>query len=210
MRGSGIYQILNAINGKRYIGSAASLRQRWMAHRSALRLGRHCNGHLQRAWNLYGGKTFVFSVLEYVSDIEGLVEREQYYMDALRPEYNLSPTAGSSLGLVRGPQSEEHRRKISEANTGRMWSEEARQKLSAALRGENNPNAELTEQGVREIKLLLEEGVLLLREIAAMYGVSRKAIGHIKRGRRWAHLAVLAEGESNNVAASEGLVAGCD
>lgn len=47
---SGIYEIVNTINGKRYVGSAVSLKRRWVDHRRDLRAGKHHSRHLQNAW----------------------------------------------------------------------------------------------------------------------------------------------------------------
>jgi len=95
---SGIYTIVNEVNGKSYIGSACSFRKRWATHRSDLKKGTHHSTYLQRAWNKYGEENFYFGVLEPVENKEDLVAREQFWLDTLKPEYNISPTAGSSLG----------------------------------------------------------------------------------------------------------------
>ena len=44
----------------------------------------------------YGG--FSLEILEYC-DRDKVIEREQYYIDLLKPEYNILQTAGSSLGF---------------------------------------------------------------------------------------------------------------
>jgi len=111
----GIYIIINKVNGKFYIGSACSLNGRWAVHRSKLNNRTHPNSHLQNSWNKYGEENFKFRVLEPVKDVNNLLEREQFWMDLLKPEYNILPTAGSPLGVKR--------------------SEESKQKFS----GENNP-----------------------------------------------------------------------
>jgi hypothetical protein len=54
---TGVYQIINLTNGKRYIGSAANKRgfdQRWSIHRTLLFQGKHHSSKLQNAWNKYG------------------------------------------------------------------------------------------------------------------------------------------------------------
>lgn len=118
--GGGIYEIRNQISGKCYIGSAVNLRKRWRNHLSNLRKGQHRNRHLQNAFNKYGQVAFIFSVLEY-AEREVLVEREQYFFDTLRPEYNIASIAGSSM-------------------LGRRHTAESRKKMSQARRGEGNPN----------------------------------------------------------------------
>lgn len=129
---SGIYQIKNHLDGKRYVGSAVSFQKRWQNHLSALRRGQHDNHHLQHAFDKYGKSAFIFSVLERVEDTSQLIPREQHHIDMLNPEYNISPIAGSTLGRRH---SLETRRKISEATKGRFFSEETRRKLSEALMG---------------------------------------------------------------------------
>lgn len=61
----GVYKITNTVNGKVYIGSTTiGFKNRWATHRNELRNRRHCNKHLQRAWNKYGENAFSFEVLE--------------------------------------------------------------------------------------------------------------------------------------------------
>lgn len=147
---SGIYEIKNQTNGKRYIGSAVCIARRWAEHCSGLRRGQHDNQHLQRAFDKYGETAFVFSVLERVVP-ENLVEHEQHYLDTLNPEYNVAPRAGSNLGfhhslatcekisqaLMGHPASDEARRNMSAANKGRPVSEETRAKIREANIGKH-------------------------------------------------------------------------
>ena len=139
VRQSGIYQILNAVNGHRYIGSTIDLRKRLNRHRALLRRGAHENSHLQRAWCLYGAAAFRFSVLEEVQVLEQLLEREQHYLDTLRPEYNMAPNAGSCLGVRH---SEETKRKLGRLRKGKKrapYSAEARLNFSRGQRGRRHP-----------------------------------------------------------------------
>ena len=113
---SGVYQIRNAINDKIYIGSAVNIQKRWREHISALKKNKHHSRYLQRSWNKYGEKNFEFVILEECEPVkETLLEREQFYLDTLSSEYNISPTAGSRLGAI---SSEETCKKISLAKMG--------------------------------------------------------------------------------------------
>lgn len=54
--------------------------------------------------------------------------------------------------------------------------------------GENGGRAKLTEDRVRQIRDLLDEGRLTHSEIAEIFGVTRSNIGAINTGRSWAWL----------------------
>lgn len=76
----GIYIITSLQNRRVYIGQSRHIEQRWAEHKNALQKNVHQNKHLQRAWNKYGEKKFIFSVLEECSD-DMLDERERYWID---------------------------------------------------------------------------------------------------------------------------------
>jgi len=146
-----IYQIRHVSSGRVYVGSAVNTRQRWHSHRSDLRLGRHSSRHLQSAWNKYGEAAFVFEVIEPVLFVEDLIAREQYWIDRLkaadeRHGYNMSPTAGSALGMKH---TEETRAKQSERNRKRYKDPAAREKQSEARRAWFANPAEREKQGER-------------------------------------------------------------
>lgn len=132
LRQSGVYEILNLQNGKRYIGSAArSFRLRWNLHRHRLREGTHHNPYLQLAWNKHGESSFVFRIVE-VTPPEYAVAQEQVFIDWRKSSerefgYNLAPIAGSTRGVTA---SAETRAKLS--ITSRNISDETRAKLSYA------------------------------------------------------------------------------
>lgn len=124
---SGIYEIFNKVSGKRYVGSASDIAKRWHAHRKKLHLGTHHSPKLQNSWDKHGADKFEFITLELVHDKSKLTEREQFWIDhfnAVDNGYNIDPVAGSSRGVARGPQPDEVRRKISEAQKGRRMSDE--------------------------------------------------------------------------------------
>ena len=127
----GIYQIRNTANGKVYVGSAASLRRRWYEHRSHLQRGAHDNRYLQRAWDKHGAESFVFEPL-FICDKSMLLFYEQRTLDTLAPDYNLTPTAGSSLGVKHTPET---RARMSEANKGKTISPEHLAALVAGRKG---------------------------------------------------------------------------
>lgn len=111
---SGIYQIRNTVNGNVYIGSAVNIGKRWSEHKKDLGNNIHHNRHLQSAWNKYGADCFEFTVIE-TCFVFALIFREQHYLDALKPAYNIAPKAGSSLGVKH---TAETRAKISAVRMG--------------------------------------------------------------------------------------------
>lgn len=140
---AGIYEIVNTVNGKRYVGSAVNFSFRWRNHRSLLRRGAHHSRHLQSAWAKHGEDTFEFRKL-IVCSKEDLIVYEQYAIDALQPEYNICRNAGSSLGVKHSPEFCAKRAALSLGNTsgrgnkGRKASPETRAKLSAFRTGNTN------------------------------------------------------------------------
>jgi len=131
---SGIYCIENKTNGHRYVGGAVDLKQRKHQHLSSLRGNRHHSRYLQRAWNKYGEDAFEFSVIEYWEP-EFLVSFEQWWMNMLRPEYNIAPVAGNTLGVKH---TDEARANMAAAQTGKKHTKEHRANVSAAKRGNTN------------------------------------------------------------------------
>lgn len=84
----GIYEIVNNINGKRYVGRTTNLKHRKNHHFNDLRKGEHYNRFLQRSFNKYGEDAFTFNVLEHCPSLEDTIERERYYIELLGTEYN--------------------------------------------------------------------------------------------------------------------------
>lgn len=129
---SGIYKILNKINGKAYVGSAVNLSLRWSRHRSMLNKGNHPNKYLQLSFDKNGLESFEFVIIEYC-DRSTLLEREQFWIDNLKVcnrqyGYNTRTIAYSNVGLAC---SEETKIKISVKHKGKLKSSETKAKMSA-------------------------------------------------------------------------------
>lgn len=129
-----IYKIINLKNDKCYIGSAVDFRTRKTRHLSQLKCGTHHSIHLQRAYEKYGKESFEFIILENVNDITKLIEREQFWLDKLVPEYNITLTAGLNchIGIKRSSAT---KKKISESLTGIVRSQETKDKISKSKLG---------------------------------------------------------------------------
>lgn len=94
-----IYRITNTITKDFYIGSAVNFKNRKWSHISSLRRNKHKNQFIQNSWNKYGEDAFIFEIIEIVNKKENLIMREQYWIDALFPTFNLCKVAGSPLGV---------------------------------------------------------------------------------------------------------------
>ena len=125
---SGIYLITNLVNGKKYVGSSVVLKRRFKEYSNPLYITRNLkkgNSKLLNALLKYGYLNFEFKILENIefepyqpkSEIRNLLlEREQHYIDEIKPEYNINQEAGNNLGRIYG---EEVRRKMSLAKIGK-------------------------------------------------------------------------------------------
>lgn len=131
---TGAYEIRNTVTGKVYVGGAyISFARRFRTHITDLEADRHYNKYLQRAWNKYGRQAFQFNILQRCRPVS-VREVEQKWLDKLEgcgKGYNLSPTAGSTLGMK---QSEETIQKYREARRKIVITEEWRNKMTAGVR----------------------------------------------------------------------------
>lgn len=178
----GIYRIDNTLNGKFYIGSAINLSNRFSCHKKDLNKNQHHNTHLQTAWNKYGKEAFTFNVVEVVEAPEMLFDREQHYLDILRPYdkgvgYNKSVSSRTALG---NKMSDETKKKQSEAAKQR-WIRDGTESVS----GENKWNAKITWDIVYQIRKLYLETDMLHGEIAKIFNLDRRHIGSVLEGRIW-------------------------
>lgn len=90
---AGVFQVRNLANGKVLLGSSLNLEGPLNSHKFMLKIGRHRNEALQREWDRYGEKNFVFEVLEVVKvkdDPEFRVATElalleEAWMEKLKP-----------------------------------------------------------------------------------------------------------------------------
>jgi len=113
---------------------------------------------LSNAIDYFGRENFTRKILEYCEDLDSLIEREEYWLNKVDAKnnplyYNMTNTSygypvrrGDRLPKYwrdhmsesqkkRKPMSEETRRKLSIANTGKRHSEETKRKISLATRG---------------------------------------------------------------------------
>lgn len=138
---SGIYKIINKVNGKYYIGSSNDIlgkSGRWQEHRNDLTANRHKNKHLQRAWIKYGENRFDFLIIENVIETQ-LLAVEQKYLDVAKSEkencYNTKFIAGG--GSTKDEWTEERRKNMSISLKGRIIDDKWRENLKKAAKTKN-------------------------------------------------------------------------
>lgn len=143
---AGVYEIINTINNKVYVGSSINIEKRLKAHFDSLQNNTHFNSHLQNAFNLYGKNAFTSKILEIVEDISELRAREEYYIQTINSTdpntgYNILNYANFGLAVHN---SERVRRKISEACSGekngmygKHHTEKSKQKMSQSKLGKH-------------------------------------------------------------------------
>ena len=93
---SGVYRWTNLNTGFTYVGSSVNLSKRFTSYYSYSFLAKN-NMVIYKALLKHGYSNFKLEILEYCAPKE-CIEREQYYLDSLKPEYNIFKIAGSSLG----------------------------------------------------------------------------------------------------------------
>ena len=85
MKISGVYKITNIITGEFYIGSSKDIKLRWVVHKRPSTHKRYPNVKLYKAMASYGLDNFTFEIIEKTDNLK---EREQYYIEQLKPSYN--------------------------------------------------------------------------------------------------------------------------
>jgi group I intron endonuclease len=95
---AGVYLFTNLTNGKSYVGSSVKLNRRFNKYYNYNHIADpDRNMSIDKALLKYGYSNFQLEILEYC-DPSLIIKREQFYLDLLKPEYNILPKAYSSLG----------------------------------------------------------------------------------------------------------------
>ena len=142
---SGIYKIINRINGKYYVGSSNNIIKRWNEHKLNLNCYRHTNNHLQSSWNKYGKNSFDFLILEKNVSNDKLLEVEQKYLDVAKNEIEKTYNIGFISGRIE--MTNEVKEKIRKSKIGKHISKETKEKLRLLklnIKGKEHPKYDFT------------------------------------------------------------------
>lgn len=145
---SGVYRWTNLNTGFTYVGSSVNLAKRFTSYYNYSFLAKN-NMIISKAILKYGYSNFRLEILEYCAP-EECIKREQFYIDTLKPEYNILKLAGSSLGHKH---TEETLAKFKE----RKFSLDHLEKLRAHLTNLNKNQSEEQKFRARERILKLNE-----------------------------------------------------
>ena len=147
-----IYSITNNVNNKVYVGKTTkTINERFDCHINTSKYGSQTYFH--KALRKYGKNNFTISIIEDSIFCETtLNEREIFWIEKLKPEYNMTLGGEGSTGRIlsvesrtkmslkakqriRKPHSEETKLKISKAHKGKTFSEERKQNISKSKLG---------------------------------------------------------------------------
>lgn len=188
----GIYQIINLINGKTYVGSSVNLERRLNEYLNPLYISRNLkkgNSKILKALLKYDYINFEFKILEFIEFETStkserrnlLLNKEQYFINEIKPEYNINQEAGNNLGRI---YDQEVRRKMSLAKKGKPGN-----KKGAILSLESRALFREKSGMATGITMLNENNEILEKfksiQIASeITGISRNRISRCARGIR--------------------------
>jgi len=202
-RKSGIYRWNNLVSGKSYVGSSINISHRLSIYYSKKAM---INKISTRTSIIYSAllkhnyDNFSLDILKYC-DTNVLIEKEQYYLDILKPEYNILKAANSRIGSKHSSKTKNlmsiKQKGIKNPSFGKRVSQETRNKIGESLkfywlkvevkpiikRPETRLNMCLRTGGV-SVKLYDKSGYLVkvfptMISTAKYFGVSSRTIGRI-------------------------------
>lgn len=142
-----IYQWINLINGKMYVGSGWDGSKRLLSYWRPSVLKR--NLYIYNSITFYNHNNFILLILEDLGPTGSvnknyMLSREQLYLDLLFQKYTLlalnnSPTAGSTLGFKHKPQFIKNRLGNLNPMKGKIFSPEFIEMQKRNKTGKNNP-----------------------------------------------------------------------
>jgi group I intron endonuclease len=134
---SGVYCLINKINGHSYVGSSNNLafRMKNYLNNAFLKSRQNVNMPIVKALLKYSQSNFTLLILEHV-DTESLIIKETYFITSVVPYYNVLKQGYSSLGYKHTKETKEL---LSQLMKNRVHSDITKSLIAKALTGENNP-----------------------------------------------------------------------
>jgi group I intron endonuclease len=143
-----IYKITNKFNNKVYIGyTGGSIQRRWKQHISCSKIFPN-KTKLYSAINKYGPENFsIETIYCSLSKDHTLKEMEPYFIrlyNSKNSGYNIRPGGEGAPGTP----SKEHRKKLSDANKGKIRSEESKKQQSISIKEHIQNNGGSWKKGI--------------------------------------------------------------
>jgi group I intron endonuclease len=175
----GVYLLTNNINNKTYVGSSVNLSKRFLKYFNGNTLTKN-RMLISFALLKYKRDNFTLHILEYCS-IENVLTREQFYLDSLKPSYNILKVAGSSLGYTHTEASllKISKRTVSDATLAKMKTRTQTNETKDKIRKSLGIPVQITNVHTKEIAIYpskLEAGLAI--------GVSDQTIGRYIRSEK--------------------------
>lgn len=146
LKTSKVYLITNKINGKQYVGiTVKTIEQRWYRHKYEamnLKEGR-VKQALHDAIRKYGAENFTQELIYESSDNDHIKEMEKHFIQFYQTHgaaggYNMTLGGDGWHGMNH---TEEAKKKMSEAHTGKVLSDEHKENISKAQKGVSSPKS---------------------------------------------------------------------
>jgi group I intron endonuclease len=137
----GIYHIKNTVSNGIYFGRSVDVSDRLIHHKQQLKRNVHANKRLQHSWNKHGEQAFEFKMIweetpDKLEELEGLVLETAWGSERLFNHHKLSAGGfmpNNKLGCFL--RSEETKKKMSIAFTGREFSKQHKQNIAKVKAG---------------------------------------------------------------------------
>jgi len=133
-----------------------------------MRRGVHANRKIQRHFNKCGEDDLIISALEDVANKKDLVEREQFYLDTIKPYFNIAPIAGSCLGVRHSDESKERRRHLKNKLGKKLSPEQKETVRQGQLKRFQNPLQREAASARMKGKVSINKGKKFTAERAAL------------------------------------------
>lgn len=144
---SGIYKIINLLNGHIYIGQSKNIYKRYhQHHKYEYKNEQRSDFHLYQAMRKYGLHNFMIEVVELCSE-DILDEREQYwiqYYNSFKEGYNMTEGGQNFSSNIFSEETKNKRKQTLE--------------LNSSLKGENHPRAKISDNEVILIRQRYKDG----------------------------------------------------
>lgn len=155
----GCYLIRHLDTGEVYVGSSESIYKRVLRHKQFIYAKSHDNSNFQELLQKTTIKDYEL-ILFFTDTREEAFELEQFFVDRYKASGKLINIAYDvRYAMLGAVLSDEHKQKISVANTGRLMSEDSKRKLSEARQVSVRAQAQISRVNAHKRRSILFDGI---------------------------------------------------